>query len=192
MIRGGEPCAITGQYEQYGGATNQLDAAIWTLQKKKVSYLTIDIGPNDVLPCLNQGVIVPQCVGDGLAAVEANLATILGRLRAGLQSGTTAAGMSFYDPYLVDEQVAQQSLDVINELNRTEIDNYQRFGFELAPVADVFQTNNPETSPFTQRPVNVTRVCVLTLMCTAKADIHPNQLGYWVIATTFARTFHSG
>jgi hypothetical protein len=145
-----------------------------------------------VLPCFEQGVILPTCVSDGLAKVQANLPTILGGLRVHFDPGTQAAGMSFDDPYLVDEQVAQQSLDVINELNRTEIDNYQRFGFALAPVADVFQTNNSTINPFTQLPVNVTRICVLTLMCTAKPDIHPNQLGYWVIATTFAAAFHRG
>ena len=61
--------------------------------------------------------------------MQANLPTILGRLRADLDPGTKAARMSFYDPFLVDEQVAQQSLDVINALNATEIDNYERFGF---------------------------------------------------------------
>jgi len=35
------------------------------------------------------------------------------------------------------------------------------------------------------------------LMCpkppsTAKPDIHPNPLGYWVIASTFARAFQQG
>jgi len=190
MIYGKGNCDGTGLYEQYGQSTNQLAAAKWILANMPVSQVTIDIGPNDVLPCFQQGVIKPTCVTDGLAAVQTNLPTILGELRARLDPGAKAAGMSFYDPFLAlwPDDAAQQSLGFINALNAIETTNYQQFGFALAPVADVFQTNHPETSPFTLRPINVTRVCVLTLMCTAKADIHPNQLGYWVIAGTFAQT----
>jgi hypothetical protein len=88
-------------------------------------------------------------------------------------------------------------LPVINALNAMETENYQQFEFKLAPVADVFQTGNFATNPSTQLPVNATRICALALMCpkpwsSAQPDIHPNQLGYWVIATTFARTFHQG
>ncbi len=199
MINGGGPCAGTGLYEQYGGSTNQLDAAIWFLQHHRgaVSYLTIDIGPNDVLPCIEGLAIDAACVLRGLATVKSNLPTIFGDLRHNLDRKTKTAGMTFYNPFAalwpLSQQVAQQSVVVLNGLNVIEAGNYWRFGFRIAPVAAVFQINNFTINPYTGLPVNYSKACKWTLMCPTTPgvapNIHPNQDGYQVIADTFARTF---
>jgi len=199
MIYGGGPCGGAGLYKQYGGSTNQLDAALWFMQQHPgaISYLTIDIGPNDVLPCIDGLAIDAGCVLRGLATVKHNLPTIFGDLRQNLDRKTKTAGMTFYDPFTalwpLSQDAARQSVVIINGLNFIESANYWRFGFRIAPVAAVFQTNNFSINPYTGLPANYEKACLWTLMCPkppTEPNIHPNQDGYQVIADTFARTFH--
>jgi len=129
MLNGGGPCVGKGLYEQYGNSTNQLDAAVWLPQHNPgaVSYLTIDIGSNGVLPCFN-----------------------------------TVTRINFHC-------------------------TAKAFG---KPT-----TSNFSIDPDSQLPINVTKICALTLLCpkppgSAEPNIHPNRDGYQLIADTFARMFH--
>lgn len=202
MISGGGLCAAL-YAEKYEGATSQLDAALRFLDNHRgaVTYLTIDIGPNDVLPCIEGVAIDAECVLRGLDAVRTNLPTIFGNLRDNLDGTTKTGGMTFYDPFTAlwpySQDVARQSVVILNGLNLIEAANYLHFGFRIARVAMAFQTNNFSINPSTGLPANSTKACLWTLMCpkppsTAKPDIHPNPLGYWVIASTFARAFQQG
>lgn len=185
--------------QQYGGSTNQLDAALWFLHDNPgaVTYLTIDIGPNDVLRCIEGLSIDAGCVLGGLGTVRRNLPTIFGELRQHLDGATKTAGMTFYNPFAalwpLSQDVAKQSVIILNGLNIIEAANYWRFGFRIAPVAAAFQTNDFSIDPNTGLPANSTKACLWTFMCPPNSpDVHPNQLGYEAIADTFAQTFHVG
>jgi len=198
-------CRAEGLYQKYGDARNQLEAAEWFLRHHPgaVTYLTLDIGSNDVLPCVNPSTgINLTCTATQLRAVGKNLPQILDRLSDDIADRKTkSAGMTYYDPILgfwsINQQWARQSVVVINGLNLLEASSYLRYGFRIAPVSFAFETNNFTTDTHSQLPVNVTKICALTYMCpnppgSAVPNVHPNQDGYQLIADTFARTFHLG
>lgn len=113
---------------------------------------------------------------------------------------TCTAGMTFYDPFAalwpVSQDVARQSVVILNALNFTVAANCWRFGFRIGPVATVFQTNNFSSNPSTGLPANYTKACLwtLTLICQPPdpPNIHPNPVGYQVIADSCARPFRPG
>lgn len=65
---------------------------------------------------------------------------------------------------------------------------YRAFGVPAADVATAFQTDNFNTVPVVGLPVNVALVCSWTWACSPYQNFHANDLGYAVIAATFART----
>lgn len=191
----------TAAYADFGGAETQMEAAKWFLKKHRgaATHLTIDVGANDVLGCVNAAAtpaLDPVCVQRGTADVARNLPIILDRLRGVTTWRTKAAGMTYYDPYLAtwttNRDLALQSLLLTNGLNILEATNYLRGGFRVAPVSFAFRTN--DFSQGVQLPVNVEMVCRYTLMCplSSASNIHPNADGYRLIAQTFAKTFGVG
>ena len=179
-----------------GGAGSQLLAAEAFMKEHgaAVTYLTIDIGANDILHCITGIVIDEACVRAGLSDVAKNLPTILQGLRDVAAPSTKTAGMTYYDPYTAlwpqSQETAKQSVLIVDALNVLEAVNYFRYGFRVAPVGIAFHNNDfrPSTPP-SERPENGQTACELTLMCPkdgSKPDIHPNRNGYTVIANTFA------
>jgi hypothetical protein len=74
-------------------------------------------------------------------------------------------------------------------------------GFPVADVASAFNSDDftpvpfPLPPPFDMVPLNVATVCQLTYLCpppmTIAPDVHPNAMGYGVIAQTFLAVFNS-
>ncbi len=196
-------------------AGNQLDQAIAFLTTHNVAFITIDIGANDVDGCVTSGGIDPTCIANGFASTGANLPTILGALRTSAP-GVPVYGMNLYDPFLgawlqgsAGRALAEESVCIATGYpNPTDcglpstpplsggfnglLDYiYGLFGVRVADVASTFQTDNFSIVPIIRLPVNVALICAWTWMCAPAPhgpNVHANNVGYGVIAATFAET----
>jgi lysophospholipase L1-like esterase len=156
--------------------------------------LTVDLGFNDVRPCLRHDTVDASCVTNALATVQSQLSTIVAAVRTAAPAGMRMVGVGHYDPYLADslrspdgQQFAARSLDVITRLNDALDDTYAAAGMSLADVASAFEmtSTRPEHSDIGTVPRNVARTCALTWMCAAAPlgpNTHPNDDGYRAIA----------
>jgi lysophospholipase L1-like esterase len=146
-----------------------------------VSFVTIDIGANDVI----------EARGGGTAAIIANVPVILRELRDAAGPGVPIVGMNYYNPALVQWFNNPASLPgniaAIVGFNDLLEEIYAAFGDPVADVESAFSTTN--TTPVTGVPLDVLRICQWTWMCAAPPlgpDIHANTAGYGVIAQAFA------
>jgi lysophospholipase L1-like esterase len=178
FINGGCPFAPSG-------SPAQLTAALAFLQANagKVSPITLDIGANDVLPDTNPNTCkVDRTKFDtDLATLNTNLTgTILPDLKAALTINGRVTGdlvlMNYYDPL---QNICPNTVHFTQRLNAVLTADTKAFGFFIVNVFGAFggaATPNPN-------------VCNYTWMCTPPPlgpNIHPTDLGYSVIANTFA------
>ena len=192
MIAGGR-CT-----DRYPVGHSQLDAAEQFLRDHAgaVTYLTLDIGANDVDGCATGGSIDAACVTQGMTTIVGNLQKILdGLVAAAGGSLPRSAGMTYYDPFLASwltglqgKVVAIASVGLLQALNTAEATLYSGHGFKIADVGTAFHS----TDFLTQRtvpgygalPLNVAYICQYTYMCQVN-NIHANVAGYQLIADTF-------
>ena len=185
---------------------SQLKQAVAFLARHRghVQLVTIDIGANDLNPCLALPTInkIAACLVKVFPLIQANLEKIMNALTTASGSGPVPPiiGMTYYDPELANwlkgtpaaKQLAQASIALAQGFGNLLSGVYTHFG---AKVADVFKTFH--TTQFTARvtlpafgrvPKAVGYICSYTWMCAAPPvgpNIHANQLGYGVIANTF-------
>ena len=188
---------------------NQLAAAaaFLTSHPGKVQLVTIDIGANDLNPCLALSDInqIVQCLQGVFPTIQANLTTIMQTLTTA--SGSAAPpiiGMAYYDPELAfwlqgthaSKIFAKDSVALAEGFNNLLSGVYTHFGAKVADVFKAFHTsqfNARVTLPaFGRVPKDVGYICSYTWMCAAPPvgpNIHANKLGYGVIASTFLSTY---
>jgi lysophospholipase L1-like esterase len=175
---------------------NQLAAAVSFLKTHTVSFVTIDIGANDVDGCISStGAIDQNCVQAGFKSTAANLPYILGRLKLAAPHAQIV-GMNYYDPFLAawtlvanGKAVATESLASATEFNVILGSIYKVFGVPVADVATAFRTYNFAAVPVENLPVNVFMVLSWTYMGAPPPlgpDFHCNAAGYAAIAGAFA------
>jgi lysophospholipase L1-like esterase len=193
MINGGK---CTDRYPD--AAHSQLATAEQFLRDHAgaVSYLTLDIGANDVDGCAPGGSIDLPCVAQGTATITQNLQTILDGLKAAGSGSAKSVGMTYYDPFLASwlsgtqgQVVALGSVTLLQAINTDESLLYAAHGFKIADVATAFQSLNflgrQTVAPYGSLPTNVAYICKYTFMC-SQQNIHANVAGYQLIANTFA------
>jgi lysophospholipase L1-like esterase len=193
MIDGGK-CT-----DRYPVGTSQLDVAEQFLRdhRGQVTYLTLDIGANDVDGCATGGSIDPACVTQGVVTITKNLNTILSGLTAASGRLPRSIGMNYYDPFLAawltgaqGQVVAAASVVLLEGLNTVESAEYVLYGWRVADVATAFHTldfiNKRPAPPFGLLPQNVAYICNYTFMC-SQQNIHANVAGYQLIAGAFAK-----
>jgi lysophospholipase L1-like esterase len=193
MINGGK-CT-----DRYPVGTSQLSVAEQFLRDHagQVSYLTLDIGANDVDGCASGGSIDAVCVTQGTAAIAQNLNTILAGLTAADARTPRSVGMMYYDPFLqqwltgtTGKAVAVGSVTLLEAVNSAEATLYTLYGFRIADVATTFHTPDFVTqrtvAGYGLLPTNVAYICQYTFMC-SQQNIHANAAGYQLIADTFAK-----
>jgi lysophospholipase L1-like esterase len=187
MIQGGFCSYLEG---------SQLKAAVSFLQTHHVKLVTLDIGANNVDQCvsLTSG-IVTTCVADGLQTVETDLPQILSELRYAAGPDTLIVAMNYYDPFLsawtlgpTGQTLARESFAVATDFNNLLQAVYQRFAIPVADVASAFRTSDFTPVPGLNLPLNVLLILTWTWMdAPTGPDIHPNDVGYAVIAGVFAK-----
>lgn len=170
---------------------SQLDAAVAFLRRhrKSTGLITIDLGANDILGCVNDGVIDPECFEETVVQLSTNLGFALEPLRDAAGPNIPIVGMNYYNPLLVfwfeDPDLAVTTAILQAEINGALEGVYAVFGAPVADVSDAFVSGDFFSDANNNTvPDNVDLVCAWTWMC-AFQNIHPNVAGYEVIASAF-------
>jgi len=187
MIVGGEWCPYA--------AGTQLAAAESFIRSHpgRISFVTIDIGLNDIDGCMTDTTVDADCVADGLRKASTDLGSILAGLRSA-DRNIAIYGADYYDPFLAawsngaaGHVVARQSEADVLDLDHVLAQGYARSDVPVAKVATRFDTadfRSASTSTGRALPENVARVCGWTWMCSAE-DLHPDNLGHAQLARAF-------
>jgi lysophospholipase L1-like esterase len=214
LVKLGCPGETTGTMINGGICTyptgSQLKQAVAFLNSHhgQIKLLTIDIGANDILPCVALPTLkkIAQCLSKVFPVLQTNLGTIMATLTAASGSNLpTTIGMNYYDPSLANwlkgtaagKALAKASVPLSQGFASLLSGIYTHFGAKVADVLTAFQT----AAPFTQKvtlgafgkiPLNVAMICTYTWECTAPPvgpNIHANVLGYGIIANAFLTTY---
>lgn len=203
LVNGGI-CGYAGEvrYSLTADSGTQLAAALAFLRahRGRVPLITLDIGANDLNPCLALGSIpaISACLPPVFSALEQNLGTTLAALRAA-DPHAMIVGMTYYDPELAywltgpaGEAFAQGSIALATAFDQVLSAVYQEAG---VPAADVFSafdttdmTDTMNVPGIGTLPKDVALICQWTWECApppAGPNEHANAAGYGVIAATF-------
>ncbi|MGA2646456.1 MAG: SGNH/GDSL hydrolase family protein [Candidatus Sulfotelmatobacter sp.] len=188
MIEGG----ICSSYAE----GSQLAAAVSFLETHEVSLVTLDIGANDIDGCISSTGINATCVTTGLNTIGTNLPRILAELRNAAGPNTLIVAMNYYDPFLAawtlgasGQTLAVASLQATTTFNGVLKTAYEAFSIPVADVATAYRISDFTLVPVINLPVNVFLTLTWTWMgapAPIGPNIHPNAVGYAVIAGTFA------
>lgn len=152
-------CGYHAQFALHSNYTgSQIDAALAVLSAHpgQVSPVTIDIGANDLIS------------GATLAHIQANLSTILARLRRAAPY-TEIIVLGLYNPSIVSTPGSDA---IVAQFNAVEAQAAAQYRARFADPLPVF---NPAVN-------EIPTICELTLICTQSFDIHPSDLGYQKLA----------
>lgn len=182
---------------------SQATAAVNFLKKygSKTSFITIDIGANNVDGCAPGGVIDSNCITKGVKQAQHDLPIILTKIRA-VAPNVPIYAMNYYDPFLaayllpggVGVQLAQESVVLSNSFNGLLGQVYSAFHIPVADVSTTpfattdFSFSDGYTLGGNPIPNNVGNLCGLTYNCTPAPvgpNIHANPAGYQAIAADF-------
>ena len=187
----------------HGGICNyaegsQLQAAIKFIQTHRLAFITLDVGGGDIDNCIGGSGIDTTCFEQALSTVGANLPQILAALRSAAGPNTPIVGMNYYDPLLAawtlgpsGQALAYSSLQGTMVFNGILQSAYQAFAIPVADVTKAFQIDNFTPIPVVNLPLNVFLILNWTWMGAPPPlgpNIHPNSVGYAVIAGAFTRT----
>ena len=182
-------------------------AAFLSSHRGKIQLVTIDIGANDLNPCLVLTSLpaIVQCLAGVFPTIQTNLTTIMSTLTAAAGSGPPPIiGMNYYDPELANwlkgthagKALAKASITLAQGFGNLLSGVYTAFGAKVADVLTAFHTTQfgiKVTLPdFGTVPKAVAFICTYTWNCAAPPvgpNIHANILGYGVIANTFLETY---
>jgi lysophospholipase L1-like esterase len=162
---------------------------------------TVDLGFNDLRPCLAGRTVDEHCVSGALAEVGQTVTTIVDELESAGGPSLDVVGIEKYDPYLgaytagPDGQTfAEATLPVFSELNAILASAYTGAGATVADVPGAFDTADQQPTTlagYGTVPTDVARVCTLTWACAKSPfphNVHPNAPGYQVVAGAVAAT----
>jgi lysophospholipase L1-like esterase len=201
MVNGGICGYSGGDLVSYTSDTgSQLTAALDFIRHNQVSLITIDIGADNILPCLTEGSFsaVAACVAQQFPIVQRELTSIVGQLRAA-DPHATIVGMTYYDVSLADwltgsagQSFATESITISSEFRDLLTGVYRAGGARVADVYTAFRTADMTdhlTLPgIGTVPEDVGLLCKWTWMCTPAPqgpNVHANVTGYSVIAQAF-------
>lgn len=183
----------------YDPPRSQLVEAVEFLQTHRVELVTIDIGGDDILRCFGVASGINQeCLAQVFGVIGNDLANILAVLRAA-DPDVLIIGMNYYDPFLAawffgpqGRALALASLPLTIQFNAALQAVYQVFDVPVADVARAFRMTN--ATPVLGLPINALLALVWTWMGASPPvgpDVHPNAIGYAVIAGAFVRAIES-
>ncbi len=189
MLGAGDHC--------YTLPNRQLPVALKFLHENAtaIGLVTIDLGFNDVRPCLNTATVDLTCAQAGITNVRNDLPKVLAQLQAAAGPHVHFVGIEYGDPFLAHYlkggasiTAATQSLQVMTQLDDLLESIYTAAHIPTANVAGMYKSANLSPARLAHVgvvPQNVASVCELTWMCTPPPwgpDDHPNNDGYRAIA----------
>jgi lysophospholipase L1-like esterase len=171
---------------------SQLDEAVHFLHThgKFTGLITIDLGANDVLSCVQGTEIDLTCIGETIERLSVNLSYVLATLREAAGPNVPIIGMNYYNPMLTfwftDQNTAALTVILQDQINAALENVYAQFSIPVADVAGAFWAGDLGfDSDVNGLPDSLDNICAWTWMCTYN-NIHPNEYGYQVIADEFA------
>ncbi|MGH9110670.1 MAG: GDSL-type esterase/lipase family protein [Acidimicrobiales bacterium] len=182
-------------------AGSELATALRFLHHHRSSTVlaTVDLGFNDLWPCLVRQRVDDRCVASALDVVGKAVSRILDRLVAAGGRRLRIVGVEHNDPYLGDylagrrgRAFAMASMGAIRRLNATLAAAYARAGVLPADVPAAFGTGNRRLVDYRDEdgvPTDVVRMCSMSWMCARRPfrhNIHPNTRGYEAMADALA------
>jgi lysophospholipase L1-like esterase len=181
-------------------AGSQLAQALRFIRTHDIAFITLDIGADNIVHCISLTGVDQDCLSRGVnAAVMVDMPQILAALRAAAP-GIPIVGMNYYDPFLAawglvpppnGPRLAVASWQVMTLFNTALEGVYRAFGVPVAQVAAAFRSSSFTPVAGVGLPLNVVLSLTWTWMALPAPrgpDIHPNAVGYAVIASAFART----
>jgi hypothetical protein len=181
----------------YQAPVTQLTKAEVYLQAHQADpvLVTIDLGFNNVRPCMEASPLNESCLAAAIAAVQVDLPKIIKDLKASAGPSVHFVGIEYSDPYLgyymdgsTGPAKATQTLVGMDQLDTVLGHVYTNAGIPVANVPGLFDTNDndPATVPNVGTlPTNVKDACQLSWFCYSAPfgpDDHPNNAGYSLIA----------
>jgi hypothetical protein len=181
----------------YHPPTTQLTTSVAFLQAHPTGQglVTVDIGSNNLRPCLESDPVNQACVATALAAVQVDLPKILKQLKAAASPTTHFIGLEYSDPFLgyyikgSDGPVrAAATLVAVDQFDTLLGKIYTEQGVTTAAVPTFYDMNvsTPTTVPNVGTlPLNVYEACQLSWFCYGTPfgpDDHPSNAGYSMIA----------
>jgi len=180
---------------------SQLATAIAFVRAHPSTVLvTVDLGFNDLRPCLAHERVNGACVTTTLRQIGRHLHLLLHRLDATAGRRLHVVGLEHNDPFLGyylsgprGRAFAQASVPVFDRLNAVLRMAYRRAGDAVANVPEAFDVGNRQLlrMPGHGRvPAEVAKACRLGWTCSvlryAHHNVHPNDRGYDAIADAAA------
>lgn len=188
-LHGGGPCMFPGGSE--------IDATTDFVKdhRGRVVLATVDLGFNDVWPCLAHGQVDHICVAAALRRVAHAVPAAVRALRVAGGPTMTVVGLLHNDPFLAaylhgtaGRRFSAATLKVIDRLNFLLDTVYRRAGAAVAHVPAAFSLGTSAPVVVAGRgpvPRDVAKVCMLSWMC-ARRNIHLTTAGYGAIASAIA------
>ena len=185
----------TGETLIYGGICDyrkgsQLDQALHFLHRhgKFTGLITLDLGANDVLQCVEGFDIDLACLGATLNQLTEDLTYTLEVLQEAAPD-TPIVGMNYYNPlsvsWFIDPSLLASTVGLQMWINGVLESVYAAYGVPVADVATAFQSYDFITDANADGiPDSVNLLCDWTWMC-EYYNIHANEIGYSVIAEEF-------
>jgi len=197
-----------------GNTSSQLNAAKYILANYDVGLITITLGGNDGILCLEKGLSGADflaCALSQLDGVKLNLKTLLDELVI-LDPKIPILISNYYIPFLAFElpgtppflkgnaQVYIQANFVINEVIADVVESVEGKSVKVVDLESAFDSRDESGKPL---PKNVVTICRLTNTCakegknkwvyhTPNADIFPNKEGDTKVAQTFLKMLKRG
>lgn len=181
----------------YQPPKTQLTTSVAFLQAHPTGQglVTVDIGSNNIRPCLEANPVNQACVAGALAAVQVDLPKILTQLKAAASPQTHFVGLEYTDPFLgyyLDgpggPARAAATLVAVDRFDSLLGNIYTQHGVVTAAVPTLFDMNVVTPTAVGNvgtLPLNVKEACQLSWFCYGTPfgpDDHPSNAGYSMIA----------
>jgi hypothetical protein len=167
---------------------------------EETGVVTIDVGFNNIRPCLQFATVEWSCVAKSVALIKEDLPPALSGLERAAGPGVAFVGVPYGDPYLGHYLVPSQgpansaaTLKAMKEMDVALDTAFKASKMAVASVASALKLSDTTTTGHYNGhvvPENVAKACETTWMCRAAPwgpNDHPDNEGYSIIAGAIAR-----